>query len=290
MEADNGKSNSDLSNEEIEYVFKNVDIPTCPAIVSLAMTEAQRDEPDVKKLAATIEKDIGMSALTIKLANSPMFRTSQPVSRVSVALARLGIRNVVCIVVAAALRNCMAGGDAAWLEKFWNRAWLVATTAGMIARKQYGIAQDAAYTYALFHDSAIPLLRKRFENYGKVIDNAALSCRLTIDAEEECFPCTHPIVGSLMARNWGLPPIIGQSIRFHHEKDVYNLPEKTLPGSALSLIAVTHVAERLFGEPNGDVHNEVSDEHYQKALDHLGISVEELEEIRESLSAKVADV
>jgi HD-like signal output (HDOD) protein len=215
-----------------------------------------------------------------------LFRTNQPVSRVSVALARLGIRNVVCVVIAAALRSCMSGVDAKWLEKFWNHASLVASVAGLIAKKQYGIAPDAAYTFALFHDSAIPLLRKRFENYSKISNQSVEEQRLLIDLEEEHFPCTHPIVGSLLARNWGLPAVIGHSIRFHHEKDVYDLPDETLPGAALSLIAVTHVAERMLADPKDKRHVEVSDEHFERALAHLAISLEELEDIRESLDAK----
>lgn len=283
MSSGTTRQDYDLSHEDIDQVFKNIDIPACPAIVSMAMAEAQRDEPDIRKLADAIEKDVGMAALTIKLANSPMFRTSQPVSRVSVALARLGIRNVVCIVIAAALRSCMSGVDTKWLEKFWNHASLVATAAGLIAKKQYGIAPDAAYTFALFHDSAIPLLLKRFDNYLSLIKQAEVNQRLLIDVEEAYFPCTHPIAGSLLARNWGLPAIIGQSIRFHHEKDVYHLPEKTLPGAAISLIAVTHVAERLLCEQSEKANLEVSDEHFEHALDYLGISFEELDEIRELL-------
>jgi HD-like signal output (HDOD) protein len=280
----------DLSHEDINQVFATIDIPTCPAIVNLAMFEAQRDEPDLRILAAAIEKDVGMSALTIKLANSPMFRTREPISSVSVALARLGIRNVTCIVIAAALRNCMTGIDAVWLEKFWNHASLVATAAGLIAKKQYGIAADAAYIFALFHDSAIPLLRKRFENYCNVIDIAIKNERLLIEIEEQYFPCTHPIAGALLAKNWGLPSIIGQSIRFHHEKDVYHLPEKILPGSAISLIAVTHVAERLIAASSNLASLEVSDEHFEHALAHLGITFEELDEIRELLAEEGAHI
>ncbi len=276
-------TNLDLTSEEIDQVFKNIDIPTCPAIVSMAMAEAQRDEPDIRKLVTAIEKDVGITALIIKLANSPLFRTNHPISRVSDALARLGIRNVVCVIAAAALRSSMSGVDAKWLEKFWSHASLVATAAGMIARKQYGIAPDAAYTFALFHDSAIPLLCKRYNNYIDVMNMAMRDNMPLIDAENKFFPCTHAIAGSLLVRNWGLPTIIGQSIRFHHEKDVYHLPETSLPGSAVSLIAVTQLAERLLAHPNENINFEVSDMHYQQALSHLGISEAELDEIRELL-------
>jgi HD-like signal output (HDOD) protein/HPt (histidine-containing phosphotransfer) domain-containing protein len=276
--------NLNLTSEEIDQVFKNIDIPTCPAIVSMAMAEAQREEPDIRKLVAAIEKDVGITALIIQLANSPLFRTNHPASRVTEALARLGTRNVVCVIAAAALRSSMTGIDVKWLEKFWRQASLVATAAGLIAKKQYGIAPDAAYTFALFHDSAIPLLRKRYDNYIDVMNIAMRENISLIDAELKFFPCTHAIAGSLLVRNWGLPNIIGQTIRFHHEKDLYHLPEVILPGAAVSLIAVTQLAERLLAHPTENVNFEVSDNHYQHALAHLGISEEELDEIREQLA------
>jgi hypothetical protein len=87
-----------------------------------------------------------------------------------------------------------------------------------------------------------------------------------------------------------LPGIISQTIRFHHEKDVYDLPEKLLPDSAISLIAVTHVAERMLSQHNENINFEMSDGHYQHALVHLGISIDEFEEIRELLHDKESQI
>jgi HD-like signal output (HDOD) protein len=38
------------------------------------MKEAQKDEPDLKRLADVISGDPGMSAAALKLANSPLLR------------------------------------------------------------------------------------------------------------------------------------------------------------------------------------------------------------------------
>jgi HD-like signal output (HDOD) protein len=166
------------------------------------------------------------------------------------------------------------------VEQFWKRNTQLALAAAMIARRQYGISPDAAYTYTLFHDAAIPLMMKRFPNYGKVIEDALSSGKSLVEAEGEYFPCTHPIVGSLLVRNWGLPSILGQAIRFHHEHDVYEISDKSLPGGALSFIAVTQVAEHLAHEIMGENDHEVGSALYQKALAHLGISQEELDDLQ----------
>lgn len=271
----------ELSPELIEKVFSTVDIPVCPAIVTEVMTEAQKDMPDMKKLAKGIAADVGMSAIALKLANSALFRAGSPVHDVKKAVDRLGVRNVLCVVVSAALRSALSGAAPAFFEKYWSRVSLVALAAGLIARRQYGISPDAAYTYALFHDSAIPLMMRRFPQYGPALEECEKGKRQLIDIERELFPCTHPIVGALLVRSWGLPAIVNQGIRFHHEPDVYKLPDTTLPGGAVSLIAVTQVAEYLTGD-NGF---EVSKEMFENACYHLGIGDDELVELEEALSS-----
>jgi HD-like signal output (HDOD) protein len=281
----NSTSPATLSHEDLQKIMATVDIPACPAVVSRAMAEAQKDEPDLRRLAELITNDPAMSAAALKLANSPLYRSGNRISSVRQAVDRLGTKNVVCIVVSVALRNSVSGLPTAWLENFWKRNTQLALAAALIASKQYGISPDAAYTYTLFHDAAIPLMMKRFPEYEKIIGDAMASEKYLVDAEEEYFPCTHPIIGSLLVRNWGLPAIFGLAIRFHHELDVYELPDKTLPSTALSFIAVTQVAEHISHELLGENDLEVGTELFEKALAHLGIGQEEFDDLR----ARVAE-
>lgn len=278
---ENTPENAALSHEELQKVVATIDIPVCPAIVTQAMAEAQKDEPDLRKLAALITADPSMSAAALKLANSVLYRSGTPISSVRTAVERLGTKIVVCVVVAVALRSSVDGLPAVWLDKFWRRATQTAVVSGLVARRQFGISPDAAYTYALFHDAAIPMMMKRFKEYEQVMTKAKAEGKMLVDAESSYFPCTHPVVASLMVRNWGLPSILGQAIRFHHEPDVYELPDQSLPGSALSLIAVTHIAEHLTAEELGEHDFEVGIELFEKALTFIGISENELDELRQ---------
>lgn len=278
--------NQELSHDVVEKVMSSIDIPTCPGMLTDAMREAQKDEPDLSRLADIIGSDAGMSAAALKLANSPLFGANNRVVSVRKAVERLGIQNVVCVVVASALRASVTGLPAAWVEDFWRRTMQLALASSLVARRQYGISADAAYTYALFHNSAIPLLMRRFPNYADVLEGCRSEGRMLSDAEEQYFPCTHPIVGSLLVRNWGLPPLLGQAIRFHHEKDVYDLPDRSLPGGALSLIAVTQVAEHLLDEIIGDT-SEVDTHLLERALAFLGISNDDLDELRQRVASAV---
>ena len=277
----------ELSHEELQKVMSTIDIPVCPAVVTDAMKESQKDEPDLKRLADLVANDAGLSAAALKLANSALYGNGAKISSVRKAVERLGTKNIVCVVVSVALRSSVSGLPAEWLDDFWKRTTLLAIVASMIARRQFGISPDAAYTYALFHDAGIPMMMRRFPKYGEIVENARRDGKLLADAENEFFPCSHPIIGSLVIRNWGLSSILGQAIRFHHEQDAYDLPDTTLPGGALSLIAVTQVAEHLMNDILQEQDLEVGDHLFEKALAYLGISAHDLEDLQHRVETAI---
>lgn len=276
-----------LSPDVLEDVLGSFDIPACPAQVVEVMAEAQRDEPDLHKLANLIASDVGMAAMTIKLANSPLFRGHARIGTVPQAINRLGVRNIVCVVVAAALKSSLSDLPAAQLERFWNRASTIAVAAGLVAGHLYGIPRDTAYTFALFHDAAIPVMMRRFKSYAAMFEDVLAQGWPLAEMEVQRFHCDHAIVGALLARNWGLSELVAQAIRHHHDGQLYSLPASTIAPAAVSLIAVTQVAEYLVAELLGERDVEVG-VLFGQAVVHLGIAEAELQEMREELAELLA--
>ncbi|GBG13073.1 transcription-repair-coupling factor [Novimethylophilus kurashikiensis] len=275
----------ELSDQDIESVVNTIDIPACPTIVTEVLKESQRESPDIQKISKWISSDVSLAAATLKLANSPLFRAGVAISNIRTALERLGMRNVVCVVIAAALRNSMHKIAPSFIEEFWDRTAALATAAGMIAKRQYGVSPDIAYTYALFHDIGIPLMMKRFSDYEQLLNRCRETGQLLYTAENDFYPCTHPVIGYLLTRGWGLPAVVGQAIRFHHDPEVYDLPETIISSGATSLVAIAHIAEYIINTSESHVDVEVGDEMYQRALVHFGVDVEDLEQFREDLLA-----
>lgn len=271
---------NDFPQAQIDRILSTIDIPVCPAIVTEVMKEAQKDLPDMRKLAKGIAADVGMSAIALKLVNSVLFRSSSPIHDVSKAVARLGARNVLCVVVAAALQNSLKGGNSRFLEQFWSRISATAEAAVLVAKRQFGIPPDIVYTYALFHDAAIPVMARKFVEYPALLEEYGEDSILLVEMEKARLPCTHPVVGALLVKNWGLPQVLHQGIRFHHEPDLYDLPESVLPGEAVTLIAVTQVAEYLIGQSGDEDKNGM----VAKACCHLGLADEDLAELEEAVA------
>lgn len=273
-----------LTHAELDETLAAIRIPACPATVTEVMREAQRDEPSMKVLARVLASDVGMSAMAVKLANSPMFGSGAPVRSVQQAVSRLGISNILSVVIAVALRNTSSGLPAEVMDSFWSRASTLALAAGVLARKHVGISPESAYTYALFHDAAVPVMMMNFPDYAEVYASATDRGYPLLQLEQERFRCDHTVAGWLLARSWGLPPLIASAIRYHHDPEVYILPEKELPSSALALIAVTVITEHAIADLTGTA-APVGSKAFENARMFLGSSDADIDEFREIIAA-----
>ena len=273
-----------LDHDELTATLEAVRIPACPSIVADVMREAQRDEPSIKVLTRILASDVSMSAAAVKLANSPMFGAGAKVRSVQQAATRLGIKNILNVVIAVALRDFPTDLPAELLQSFWSRAATLALAAGVLARNHVGISPDSAYTYALFQDAAVPVMMSSFPEYKALYANAPDRGYPLILEEQVHFRCDHAVAGWLLARNWGLPAKIATAIRYHHDPEVYILPEKELPSDALALIAVTILAEHVIADFTENAHP-VGGRPFEDAKTFLGTSDADLDEFHDIIAA-----
>ena len=261
-----------------ENILKSIRIPPCPEVVVALMNEVRQDDVDFAKLVKLISGDVGLAASMLKMANSPFFALRNKVSSINLAVSVLGLKNLMQIVRTSALQNAL-GGDKLAMERFWERSNFTAVVAAHMAAQLHGISREDAYTLGLFHDCGIPILMQKFPDYKAKLAASNQSAKLVIVIEDQHYATNHAIVGNMLARNWYLPEHISQAILVHHDHGIYSQPDERSTPAVCNLVAITQVAEHIatvfLGKPD-DAEWLVSG---QMALDHLGLSVQDMEEI-----------
>lgn len=278
------------AQEDLEKVLMSMEIPPCPAVLMRVMEEAQKDDADIRVLTKLIESDVGTAAAAIKLANSPLFRAASPITSTRAAVERLGIRNILCVVLVSALRSAMIGLNGPFMDWFWSRSSSLATSAAAIARQHFGVRPDTAYTYAMFHNAGVPLMLRRFPDYLDAITECRRTGKMIAEVEEERFGCTHAMAGAILVRSWGLPAEIGHAVRNHHAPDLYTLGDEVLPADMKPVIAATDLAERAQSEIFSESDTEVGELRFDDAIRYFGLSPADLDELRECATRCIADL
>ncbi|MBK9955048.1 MAG: HDOD domain-containing protein [Rhodocyclaceae bacterium] len=271
---------AEVSQESIEQLLKQVTIPPRPALLIELDRELSGAEPDFRAVAALVGKDVGISAALLKTLNSPLFALRSKIGNVAQAVQLLGMRNVRNIVTGLMLRNMVGAGQN--LERFWDSAEKVAAINAYLCSILPKTPRDEAYTFGLFRDCGIPILMQRFPEYRDTLKHAAGDDRPMPVVEDERHGTNHATVGYMVARSWGLSDAICQSILRHHDIDMINGKDGTVP-LAHTLVAINFFAEHLNDTMLRMRQDSQWELHGEMVLDYLGITHKEYVEIQDDV-------
>ncbi|MDO8989802.1 MAG: HDOD domain-containing protein [Sideroxyarcus sp.] len=269
--------------EHVEKILGGISLPACPAILVDIMSEARKEEPDFTQITSLVGNDAGLSASVLKLVNSPAFRRSCNIGSIPQAVAVLGLKKVMLAVNTLFLRNSVSVAHPAakaFLEKFWDKSSCTAEAAAMLAKILPGISTEDAYTIGLFHDSGIPVLMQRFPDHP-FEETVSGNDWETIHRDEETkLGTNHAVVGNLLARNWGLPAHICQTILHHHDSSIFTDLAHQASTEVRNFIAVLILAEHVVSvflglEEEGGMGQSPVHAH---AMNHLGMDAAEFRE------------
>jgi putative nucleotidyltransferase with HDIG domain len=162
-----------------------------------------------------------------------------PVTSVSQAVARIGLRRVYEVAIGTSFRRSLPirlSGYGLAGPAFWLHCSATAVYAEALARETRLPGADIAFTAGLLHD------------VGKLVIGGFLAELMpesnwwtfgTAAAERELLGSNHCDVGEEIAVRWHLPLPIATACRWHHET------ESAGKGVDTDLAAVVHVADHL---------------------------------------------
>ncbi|MBF0564207.1 MAG: HDOD domain-containing protein [Nitrospirae bacterium] len=226
------QDNVELVRELVEKkkeLVKSISIPPQPQIIMELDTEINKPDPDMKKIIDLVKKDIALTTKVMKVANSPFF-SSTKVSTIDRAMAVLGLKEFHKTVVLSSIQNALGGGKHV-SDEFWKHSMLNAEIVRFIAEKkgsEYGFIspqpakiqefENQAYLTGLLHDCGMVLMLNKFDNYD--IDKFLKMNKDIVEHEDGEYYTNHCSLAAIMLRQWGLPELVCEAIRYHHGAEV----------------------------------------------------------------------
>ncbi len=240
-----------------KQILKSVQIPPRPEALLKVQQEAKQPEPDFSVISKAIVSDVSISAAVLQIVNSAAFKRAQSVSSIDQALMMLGLKRVVSIANAVAIRNA-AGGDSDKLQEFWDTASTVAS-AGVLFTKVIGrtALSDDAYTLGLFHLSGVPLMLQSFDDYMDFYHAAdEEGWGIAIEKERAKYQTTHTTIAAILGFEWKLPMHLIEAIyNLHYADGIFDSDEwsdemKTILAILICAREITH--RHMLGEASTD--------------------------------------
>jgi putative nucleotidyltransferase with HDIG domain len=254
-----------------QLITNSVCIPTLPSVVE-RVAELLEHAPGVRELGALVADDPTLTARVLKVANSACYGLSEPCISTDQASSVLGervLRNVVTQAAVISRFDHVLDHDRA-LDELWRHSTLSAQVASLLAHRSsadLGLSPDELHSCALLHDlGKIVMLENMGEEFRDVARRAEGENLPPCVLEEQRFGFNHADVGAMLARRWGLPAVVVDSIQFHHG------PRDAIDASRATAL-VAHANALVHAAAHGDpvAATSVFDE---AAAELLGLSAE----------------
>jgi HD-like signal output (HDOD) protein len=199
---------------EAQASLGDVVVPPYPAVAMRVQDVMSRKNFGLSEVAELIGADAVLAADILRCANSVMYRRGAPVIDLTQALTRIGVQQVMRLLLASGLAtHAQALGPLVPLRRMvWIEGLAGAAVCQELARLR-GLRTEDAFTLGLLHD------------FGKVVAVSGLEASLEQEKIQESFDREdwervverlHQPLGLAMAARWGLPKLVSEVIAAHH--------------------------------------------------------------------------
>lgn len=226
-------------------------LPVLPEASRRVLTVIHDPIASTGEVAEVINEDPVLSARVLKLANSALFGSVEPIRELHVASARIGMRGLVQVVQVSAQSDLYTSKEPHFREmihELWRHSLATAHAAELLAATRSDVSSGEAFFAGLVHDIGKVLLLDFIAGQytgpkGRLRESPELLQRV-IDT-------FHPLVGLHLTDRWNLPFQYGFTT-FYSEA-----PHRCPVDSWLPLTHLVCLASRIaevsgYGAPSSD--------------------------------------
>jgi HD-like signal output (HDOD) protein len=231
-------------------------------------------------LSLMITSDPLLSAKVLQVANSPYYGMEQKLNSISHAIMIIGMVNLKAIIYHEGVLQVLkekSFRNNPTMQTIWQHANYTSIYASYLHYLFDGLNMGNLFTLGLLHDigkfimmKLTPLPERSVEAIRKYSPN------WTMSEEDEVYGINHALVGRMALRQWGLSPLIIETVTLHHAP-VYCAPaELGLDHETLQYLLVVFLADqaaRLFaGRADADARVDLLHPAYHGLIDQNKLS------------------
>ena len=194
-------SESVLNNRLFQTLYEDLVedrlvIPTLPQ-VAVKIRQVMDEDADIHKVEAVIRTDPSIAAALMKVANSALYRTSQPVKTIEKAIIKVGLKMVKNLVFTYSLKDMFRSQHPhinQRLKNMWTHSAEVAAVSFVLARKLGNFDPEYALLLGLLHDIGMLPILTYAERFPEIVQSPE-----KIDATIEQL---HAEIGGIILSAW----------------------------------------------------------------------------------------
>lgn len=220
------------------------DLPLLASTVSKLCMLNINDEDYLEQVQQLAEADPALGIKLIQMANVSGQRRVKPIINIKDATARLGIKRIFEMEngISTTLVFCPVSAKE---KELWYHSIEVACMCRQLVTNQphLKINKDQAYFCGLVHDvGSFVLFRDRQHEFNYINEQPILEAEELLAMEDAVLNVSHSELGAYMIQRIGLPSIIREMVKHHHN---YTFPHSLSQPKTESLLRVLQLSDIL---------------------------------------------
>lgn len=218
-----------------------------------------------------------MAAKLLETTNSAFFGLRRRVTTVQEAIQLIGTDHCTAVMSGLITKKALGVG-AMMMARFWDVSEKRAKGMSFLAKEMRIAEPQLAYSFGLFCDIGIPLMKSAFPSYIETLAIANQRGALHFLAiERERHGTDHAGIGAMLARRWAIDDEVVSAIGMHH--DYEKLYDEAIPSTTRALVALNGVVEKAIQEFRGETESHEWVEAGTVASEALDLSLEDVEQL-----------
>jgi len=286
-------SNTKIAARQVELAVGRLDaLSTLPCVGAKLFSKLRQGQFSPSSIIDIIESDPALTAGMLSLiSRRGLIRPGRKFSLLQ-ALEKLPANEVRDIALSVKIMSLFETGDEVTGYSIQYRKGLmlhclaVACCAKEIAEATSPqIDPQLAYCAGLLHDIGKLALQETMpKSFIRIVEEAESKGQCSCDIEQEHLGCDHTIIGKHLAQRWQFPDQISLAIWLHHS-EIIAISEQIPEAKIAGVIQLADSMTRQLGIGSSGSFNTPAPP--EPIAEYLGIDVDQLQEIRHGLPAKL---
>jgi len=208
----------------LNSLFKQADIlPSLPEVYMRVNSLIENERVTASEIGGAVQTDPALTARILKLVNSAYYGLRNPVTSIPHVVSLLGREQLQQVLLGSVLVGVCKDYDVEGfpMKEFWQHSIKTAIIARHLAMQNAQVIDhEVFFTAGLLHDIGWLVIAKvNPDAYAHISELVREEGVETTEVETEILGVTHVEIGIELLEKWGIPGMVTQCVKKHHEID-----------------------------------------------------------------------
>ena len=208
---------------DLESLANRIDeMSSFPAVATRVLEIVNNPDASIADLRAVVECDPALVSRLLRTVNSAAYALRSRVDSIHRAIALLGFNEIRNLAGTASVADLLGTGCAVGSytsAELWRHLVSVGVAARLVASRSGLAGFEEAYMCGLLHDVGIPLLEQNLRRGFEDVISHISADMATAELERQQLGFDHTQLGAAVAKKWGFPASVVESIHHHHNSE-----------------------------------------------------------------------